>query len=110
VSEVGHVAGTTSTPTGRAAFLWDGEQMLNLGRGTPHALGDLDQVVGTTNNGEMDRAFLWREGVMIDLNDVVPPSEFLLWHATGINSSGQIVAIGGEYGGLHRRGFLLNLR
>ena len=101
------------------AFLYDGRKMRDLGsldslpsgNDQSYALGInmIDQVVGYTYapalTGEGDNAsahpvrqvaFIYSQGVMMDLNGLIGPDaarRYLLRAATGINNSGQIVAI-----------------
>lgn len=76
-----------------------------------NAINDSGQVVGTSNGAVYQSAFVWDDtSGMVDLHDLVinitdyfsgpsEPTDWLLTHATAINSSGQIVGYGNNGSG-----------
>jgi probable HAF family extracellular repeat protein len=104
----GDVVGFSQGPTGTHAFLWskqDGMRNLGaLGGGNRSVAQDISQngiVVGISKSivagsHQSARAFVWSAATGIrDLNDLIPSSAgVLVMAATGINTRGQILALG----------------
>jgi probable HAF family extracellular repeat protein len=99
----GQVVGVSSTSgqTNLHPFLWDHGVMRDLGTlggnyGTALGINNLGQVVGTSNlPSNQAHAFIYSEGRMIDLNNMIAPdSGWILYQASAINNSGQIVGVG----------------
>jgi probable HAF family extracellular repeat protein len=68
-------------------------------------VNDAGDVVGTSESSAGDRAFLWtRSTGLRDLNSLVPPSQFVLTKAAGINNLGMIVATGYDHAGASAEG------
>jgi probable HAF family extracellular repeat protein len=108
INDPGAVVGYSRGPTGTHAFLWtkqNGMRALGvLGGGTRSVAQAINQqgiVVGNSQSSlpsqhDGPRAFIWTPTSGIrDLNDLIPSSAgVILMQATGINASGQIVALG----------------
>jgi probable HAF family extracellular repeat protein len=118
INELGHIAGISTSNDGRYhLFLWDGS-MQDLGTSAgQRSIADVkaiseqpEAIVGTIGPESDAHAFIYRDGAIQDLNDLVASPPMALWHANGVNNNGQIVGVGGEPGGAHRRGFLLTPR
>lgn len=100
INASGVIVGVSSTPTSPRghAFLWNGQELQDLGAlgGTASwafAVNDSGQVVGafSPDNREI-RPFLYERGRMHDLNDlIVNPSASMPFAAHDINNFGQIV-------------------
>ncbi|MDQ2731778.1 MAG: hypothetical protein M3Y56_08980 [Armatimonadota bacterium] len=98
------------------AFLWKGGTMRDLDApdasdSCATAINAASEIVGDSQyrvRNIYTHATLWLGGQRIDLNSVIPAdSGWILEHAAGINSSGQIVGYGFREGFDYRRGFLL---
>ena len=97
INDSGQVVGWSAAANGyEHAFLYSNGTMTNLGIGLTYsqayAINNRGQIVGTSDGD----AFLYSNGVATDLNRLAQPSwgeygYFTL--ATGINDSGQIIAI-----------------
>ncbi|HZT41867.1 MAG TPA: hypothetical protein VFA07_06740 [Chthonomonadaceae bacterium] len=122
INNAGQVVGLSATgpldgqnPTGQLhPYLWQNGKMTDLGtlggnHGIALGINNVGQIVGgstTVPNSFYDHAFLWQNGLMVDLNTLIPGSSgWLLYAATDINDSGQIVGMGDINGQIH--GFLL---
>lgn len=99
----GDVVGYSADAAGvRRAALWPlGGAVVDIGTlpggNFSQAFGsnDAGAVVGSSTSSAGDRAFLWTPGGGLqDLNALVPPSQFVLTKAAGINNLGMIIAIG----------------
>lgn len=96
----GDVVGYSANASGaRRATLWPGSGGAVVDLGTlpganfSQAFGSngAGDIVGTSNS----RAVLWaRGGAIQDLNSLIPPSNFVLTKAVGINNAGTIIATG----------------
>ena len=100
ITDAGQVVGGFTTAGGaQHAFITgpDGMGMRDLGALTAFGINDAGQVVGVSGAGGVAHAFITGPdgaGVM-DLNSLVDlPGGVILTHATGINNSGQVIAIG----------------
>lgn len=67
-------------------------------------LNDAGQLVGWSrdiqNGQHPDTGFIWQDGIMTNLNDLIPPgSDLQIQRAEGINSTGQIAAVGHDAAG-----------
>ncbi len=67
-------------------------------------LNDQSQIVGLAraveSSDEPDVGFIWQGGIMTNLNDLIPPeSQLRIQRAEGINSTGQIAAVGDDEAG-----------
>jgi probable HAF family extracellular repeat protein len=117
INASGQIAGDSTTSSGSVhAFRHSGGVMSDLGTlpGLPDSYGlaiNADgEVVGYAvdpeGGGDSSAAFVYRNGTMSNLNLMIPSgSGWVLYAATGINGSGQIVGLG-SYNG-ESRAFLL---
>jgi probable HAF family extracellular repeat protein len=106
INNAGTVVGVSETTSGVThAFEYQAGKMIDLGMlppntqpgyklspeySTARAINDAGQIVGSSNW----HAFLYQNGKMLDLNQVVSIPHVTLTDAIGINSLGQIMAIG----------------
>lgn len=107
ISDNGKIAGNAIgihlAPNFRRAVLWEagGQAIRDLGvleGGDESRASDvnlLSEVVGTSTSAHGSRAFIWTPvNGMVDLNTLIVLPNVLLTDATGINSQGDVVAIG----------------
>ena len=100
INAQGQVVGASSVafpgfiPTADAsrAFLWENDEMIDLGLATGHAvdINDRGQIVGTGKLDGEQRAFLWREGEVVNLG-TLPGGHSS--RASAINEAGQVVGV-----------------
>ncbi|MHB1036995.1 MAG: hypothetical protein ACYC35_20475 [Pirellulales bacterium] len=115
INDRGDIVGGATTAAGAThAFLYYGSWMVDLGtlgqpKSSANAINNLGQVVGWFGNDDyrFRRAFLYSGGTMTDLNNMIDSLPgWTITEATGINSRGQIAAIGVNTAG-QQRAFLL---
>jgi probable HAF family extracellular repeat protein len=93
----GQIAGSMVVNGGLRIFRYRDETgVQDLGAGTGHAINDKGQVVGDFRTAVWPHAFVYSDDTgLVDLNTVIDPaSGWLLTHAYGINSRGEIVGEG----------------
>jgi probable HAF family extracellular repeat protein len=111
INHGGQVVGESAVGPGTdlQAFLYSNGMMTSLGMlsgshaSTALAINGLGQVVGHSVGSAADpnswRAFLYKDGAMMDLNALIDPaSGWTILDASGINDSGQVVAMGSKAG------------
>jgi probable HAF family extracellular repeat protein len=113
INGAGQIVGVSSTDPGLHAFLHSGGTMIDLGtlggrHSTAFAINDTGQIVGQSDIAGMaaTHAFLYSGGTMTDLNAVVPAG-VTVTSAKGINSAGQIAAVGTTGAGTEAHALIL---
>jgi probable HAF family extracellular repeat protein len=124
INDKGEVAGVSELVPGDTkihAFFHDGAAMTDLGTlpGFPWssatALNGAGHVVGNVfNKSDYDGtvsdmyAFVHRDGVMWNVNELIPPSSFVLRSAIGINEAGQILCTDAQTGQTPTHAYVLS--
>jgi probable HAF family extracellular repeat protein len=109
INNKGQVVGDSTfndSGMGQHAFLYSNGKMIDLGTlggmtSAAHAINDQGQIVGYSTLSQplaspfLSAGFIYSNGIMVDLNTLIDPSSsWEIADATGINDSGQIVALG----------------
>ena len=105
INDSGQVVGWSHTTTGyNRAFLWENNNMIDLGSLTSHsyanAINNSSQIIGLYPSGYYTRSFLWENSEMIDIGTLGGHYSY----AYGMNDSCQVV--GGSQAPYATRAFL----